>query len=491
MSAWTKATGAYRPFLVLLGLAVLLRLAALFLYRPSVLQWVDGLRYLRVSPHGFFSDPWSPAGYTAFLRAVHFISANLSVTIAAQHVLGVIGGSFIYLTMRRASAPAWLALIPASIVLLGGDYLFLEHILMSETLFMTLIFVGLYAAVRAHGDPHPCGWLAVAGAVMALSSLVRTLTLVLPVVIAIWALVVLGGPARQRLGNALACLVPAAVVIGMYLIVSLAIGPYAGISNMSGWDLYARVAPFADCSKFTPPAGTRGLCEKTPPSARPGPFYYDWQPTSPGRRLFPHTPAGSKLPGEWAKAAIIGEPLAYAKAVVKDMVRYVDPTVGANRPYSGIPYELYQFDYRDRNEEQAIGKAIESRGYTGVLPVHAGGIELLEDYQTVFHLGGLSTLVFAVLALVGAVFERGRRRHVILLLTISAFLLYLLPTLTLSYDVRYGWPPAPLLAGAAALAALGLLERWLRAGTAVHHRPPPADDLVAAGEPARREAPVA
>ncbi|MCW3064241.1 MAG: hypothetical protein JWN32_1413, partial [Solirubrobacterales bacterium] len=441
--------GAYRPFLVLLGLAVLLRVAALFLYRPSVLQWVDGLRYLRVSPHGFFSDPWSPAGYTAFLRAVHLVTPNLTVTTAAQDLLGVIGGSFVYLTVRRAGAPAWLALVPAAIPLLSGDYVFLEHILMSETLFMTLLFAGIYAAVRAHGDPHPHRWLAIAGVVLAASALVRTLTLVLPIVIAIWALVVFGGSARQRVVSALACLVPAGAVIGAYLIVSLSIGPYAGISNMSGWDLYARAAPFADCSKFTPPAGTRGLCETLPSSQRPGPFYYDWQPTSPGRRLFPHTPAGSKLPGKWAKAAILGQPLAYAKAVIKDFVRYVDPTIGANRAYSGIPYDLYQFGYRDRGEEQQIGKAIESRGYTGVLPVHAGGMRLLEDYQTVFHLGGLSTLVFAVLALFGAVRERGRRRHVILLLTVSAVLLYLLPTLTLSYDVRYGWPPAPLLAAAA------------------------------------------
>ncbi|MGH3628564.1 MAG: hypothetical protein ACRDRL_14165, partial [Sciscionella sp.] len=426
-----------------------------------VLQWVDAVRYLRVDPRGFFADPWSPAGYPAFLAIVRFITPVLSVTTAAQDVLGLIGGVFVYLTVRRIATPPWLGMIPAAIPLLSGDYLFLEHILMSETLFMTLTFAALYAAVRSRNAAHPRLWLGVAGIVMAASALVRPLTLVLPIVIASWAVWVHGGTARARVTAALSCLGPAGVVIGLYMAVALSIGPYAGIGDMSGWDLYARAAPFAQCSAFTPPPGTRGLCQAVPPAQRPGPFYYDWEATSPGRRLFPHTPAGARMVGRWARAAILAEPGAYLKAVVKDLARYVDPSIGAVREYSGIPYALYQFSYRSPAEERLIGRAIETRGYTDVLPVNASGMTELEDYQTIFHIDGLPILAFVALAIMGLWLCRGLLREGIALLTASAFLLYLLPTLTLSYDVRYGWPPAPVLAAAGVLSAYGMVLRYL------------------------------
>ena len=40
-------------------------------------------------------------------------------------------------------------------------------------------------------------------------------------------------------------------------------------------------APFADCSAFTPPAGTRALCEKSDARTRQGPDHYMWDGDSP------------------------------------------------------------------------------------------------------------------------------------------------------------------------------------------------------------------
>jgi 4-amino-4-deoxy-L-arabinose transferase-like glycosyltransferase len=462
-----------------LAVAAALRIAVMALYSPSVLQWVDAIRYLRIAPTQFFGDPWAPAGYPAFLKAIHLVSSSLIVTIAAQHALGLIAGACVYLLVRRTSGPPWLGLLPAGILLFSGDYLFLEHILMSDMLFTALVSVGVYAAVRGLDEPYSYRWLVISGVIIAASALVRSITLPFPVIMAVWILIVTSGSFRRRLGRALALLVPAAALVGTYLIVATAVGPYSGLGEMGGWDLYVRAAPFANCADFTPPAGTRVLCEATPPAARPGGFYYDWVPTSPGRLHFPHNPAGAEKVGAFARAAILSQPVAYAKAVVKDLARYVDPTIGTNRPYAGIPYALYSFEYRNRAEEQLIGHAIEHKGYTDVLPVHAGtgGTQLLTAYQTVFHVGGLPTLVFALLALAGSLFDRGRRRHVTVLLTICSFLLFALPVLTLSYDVRYGWPPEPLLAAAAALAAVGLIERArLRTSTGKGRRTPAAPE---------------
>ncbi|HTB71382.1 MAG TPA: hypothetical protein VK707_10400 [Solirubrobacteraceae bacterium] len=458
LAASRRVLGAHRPFFVLLGIAVLLRVVTMALYSPAVLQWGDGTRYLRVSPTGFFGDPYSPAGYTAFLRAIHFFDSNLLVTMAIQNIVGLIGGTFVYLMVRRVSGRAWLGLLPAGIVFLSGDYIFLEHILMSETLFMTLAFASIYAALRALDDSHPKVWLAGSSVLMVASALVRPITLELPLVVGAWAFVALGPTLRQRIINALAAIVPGALLLTAYLVVASSIGPYTGINEMSGWDLYSRVAPFANCEKFTPPPSTRRLCETASPLKRNGPFYYSWITTSPGRSAFPLTPAGSKKPGEFARAAIEGQPLDYLKAVVKDMIRYVDPSIGTERLYSGIPYALYQFSYKTPGVQEAMEREIKHKGYSGVT-VRSGGIPELEAYQTVFRVDGLLLLFIAILAPVGIVLERGRRRWAIVLLTGCSFLMFLLPVMTLSYDVRYGWPPTPLLAAAAALSGLSLFER--------------------------------
>src|SRR3569623_1563185 len=51
-----------------------------------------------------------------------------------------------------------------------------------------------------------------------------------------------------------------------------------GLSRNGDWHLYARVAPFADCTKFTPPPGTETLCETTPRAARPtaDAYLFNW-----------------------------------------------------------------------------------------------------------------------------------------------------------------------------------------------------------------------
>src|SRR5439155_7314053 len=111
---------------------------------------------------------------------------------------------------------------------------------------------------------------------------------------------------------------------------------------------YGRVAPFADCTKFTPPAGTEGLCDPTPPDQRLGRFpeqgpgpgpggdrwtnqYYIYIRTSPAQKLFgppylvssdPHAMAKLR---KWSIAVIEGQPLDYLYAVWNHTVLRVLP----------------------------------------------------------------------------------------------------------------------------------------------------------------------
>ena len=71
---------------------------------------------------------------------------------------------------------------------------------------------------------------------------------------------------------------------------------YLGLNDMRGWNLYAHVAPFADCGKFTPPEGTAILCVARPPAKRPGPFGYVWDRECVARKRFELGPkTGRKL----------------------------------------------------------------------------------------------------------------------------------------------------------------------------------------------------
>ncbi len=109
---------------------------------------------------------------------------------------------------------------------------------------------------------------------------------------------------------------------------------YTGLIRAGAWNLYGRVAPFADCGKFTPPAGTAVLCEDTLRSERPGSSEYLFA-SSPGTRAFGFPDYGGPTlssDADYAKieafslAVILGQPSDYLAAVARDCWRYVQPT---------------------------------------------------------------------------------------------------------------------------------------------------------------------
>jgi hypothetical protein len=138
------------------------------------------------------------------------------------------------------------------------------------------------------------------------------------------------------------------------------------------------------------------------------------------------------------------------RAVVTDLAKYVDPSINP-RPYSGQPPEILSFGWRDMTVEQAVVLAM-SRGYRGTA-VHLHGQGILRFYQNVFRVNGLSIFVFALLTVLGMVKARGSQRLGVFLFGLSAFALYLLPVLTLSYDYRYGIPPGTFVVVSGVLGA--------------------------------------
>jgi hypothetical protein len=457
----------YRPFLILISLGLILRIFLMIAYRPAVMLWIDSIRFARIDPPQFFADFWMPAGYPGLLMILRAISHQLCFTIGVQHLMGLAVGPIFFLSMRRLSAPRWLAALAAAAPLLSGDHLYLEHVVMADYLLILLAAAGLGLAVWALSNGVEMRPLAAASIFLALATLVRSVGVILLPVLVFCALVAAANSWRHRLGAAAAALLPGLTVFLCYVFAFLVShGAYLGLSDMGGWNLYSRVAPFADCRRFTPPLGTAELCEATPMAQRPGPFGYVWDSNSVARRNFAFNVADSKKMGRFAREAILHQPWAYASAVLSDLSRYIDPRIASGRDYSGQSREIVSFGWRDRNLERLVVDWM-SKKYRGT-KVHLRWPAVLAEYQNLFRLDGLPLAGLIVFTVLGMLRAGGPLRVGILLFGLSALGLYLVPVLTVSYDFRYGIPGETFIVVSGLLGALAFARRKQKGETHAH-----------------------
>ena len=461
LAVFGRTAARLRPHLALAVLVVaglVLRVFLMVEYRPAVLSNPDSGRFLHFAHYGdgLFRDTFGPSGYAAFLKLVRAISTRLEVTIALQHVFGIAAALLVYAALRRLGAPRWAALIPAGVLLLSGDELYLEHAPLSESPFTVFVAGGLYAAVRGLDARPRIGWLALSGALLATSSLFRNVGLVLPAVLVAWAAIAVPGSWRPRLIGAAAAAAGALVVIGVYA--ALAAGTdhgTTGWADVSGWNEYGRSAPFADCTKFTPPAGTRRLCQRTPPDVRPGSLFYLWYKGSPARALYGHPPIGNSKLGEFGRAAILHQPLDYVGVVLEELPRFVDPQAG-HRAFSGGGF--FSIARRNAGVERAVSLAVH-RDYSAAALHVGGGVGRISEWERTERLGGILPAAFVLFALAGLLLARGPAWRGTLLFALAGGSLVVLPAATLTLIARYTIPPTPFVAAAAALGAWGIAER--------------------------------
>jgi hypothetical protein len=421
---------------------------------PAGLSTHDTAAYVRAAHYGLSKDPLEPSGFPIFLRLMHSISAQLAVTVAVQHVLGMAAGALLYLAVRRLGGNQWLALGGAAAIWLNGDQIFLEQTLLSEALFVFLLMLALYAVVRSREPGSGFVWPAMAVAATIALPFVRGVAD--PLVLLLLAFLAYGvwrarGPWLLRLGVAAAAGV-------------LVVAAYAGIRHHdtgswsiktqgSGWPLYSRVAQFADCSKFTPPAGTRPLCESTPKSRRASSDTYAWQNASPAIRTFGEPPRGSSQVGHFALAAIEHQPGDYAHAVLIDLERYVDQNAGAPKPGDYGGPDTLSFSHSGSVDGEGSQQV---RAYYHPFRVHAEAASPLADYQSVFRMHGWLLALLTALALAGAVFARGPLRYGVALFGLSGLVLLAFPALVSTTTWRYTIPAGPLLVAAGAIGAAAL-----------------------------------
>lgn len=461
MPDWPPYRLNYRPILVLLGLGLLLRVISIIGYFPGIMFWFDSIRYARIEPRDLFGDFWMPAGYPIFLTLLRGVTRQIWFTIAVQHMMGLGAGMMLFLSTRRLGAPDWIASIPAVVVFLSGDHLYFEHLIMADSYLIFLTAAGLSAGAYALTNRANLLWLCAASVLLALAALARSVGVVLLPILVVCTVGWVRGSARERANAVAAAALPGIMIFALYgMAFVLTNGKYLGFTDMRGWNLYGRVAPFADCQRFSVPQDTAILCEERPVSQRPGPFGYVWDLNSAARRNFELGPTSGRKLEAFAWQVITNQPAEYLRAVLIDLARYIEPSIGGSRAYSGQPRETLSFGWRDVSNENFVIGYLKKKYHGTNLDLRWQGF--LDSYQRLFRLGGLVLASLIGLTFAGMICARGKLRLGIFLFGLSGLALYVVPVATVSYDFRYGIPAETFVVVSGLLGAVALRATRLK-----------------------------
>ena len=471
-----RALAGNKLFVILMIPAALLRIDAELGYRWQ--SWFnDSWNYLDTAVT-LNLDPTRPSGYSFYLWVLKPFHSFALVTVS-QHIMGLLIAVMMYaLARHRFGTPKWLAAVMTLPVLYDGFEIQLEHLILSDTLFLFLVMLAvlvllwsplppLRAAESAGGAPMPLwrsSWArcALAGALLGVSAIVRTTGLPLIPIFAVYLLLCFG---MSRAGWR-------TLVSGVVAFAVLAVAPVAGYagwydlqhgafntSESTGVFLYSRVMTFADCAKMQLSPDLLSLCTTVPPAQRPIAQAYIWTAASPLHR-FP-APVFSALPNslaqQFAIKAIEAQPGAYARAVFDDTWRSFDwsRSVFPNAE----TYDEYLFGYQSvpiSSGHPVPGYSSSAAAYlaggnplTAVVDPFAGAIRVYQRYVW------LPGTVYGLLLLAGlGAIVAGRRRVSVdaLLPWVSSVALIVVPAATAEFDYRYVTTAVPFACLALAIA---------------------------------------
>jgi hypothetical protein len=476
-----RITWADAPFLVLLLLGTLLRVGAIFAYRPIFLLVGDSYTYLRQARGAGVGSSWHPGLYGLAMRPIVALH-NLTVLAVVQHVLGIAIAVAIYALLRiRLRVPAVLAALAAAPALLEGFQINLEHHVLAEAMFETFIVAALVLLVwpRTPRIVTP----ALAGVLLAAAATTRYAGFALLPVALVYVLV-----RRRSLIPALALIVGIVLPLVAYSGWQKTQAGSFGVTQRNGFFLYGRVASFVQCSKFHYPRSERSLCISVPPAERDrGGVWGAFSPIEAlrGQGSIDHQ---NHLAQDFAIRAIEAQPLDYLHAVGNDMAEFLSP----EEPMAKEPPGVSRWTFpEDLSQVQLGGKPV--RRWKGSPPprwhfherftIDRGIAKYLRTYQEIVYMRGPILGAFLALGLLGGLIRgglgsRGDLRLESLLFSVSAVALMLFSVVVTVYHYRYTIPLV-LLSGPSV--ALGLsqladltIRRWRRremAGSPATDRP--------------------
>jgi hypothetical protein len=488
--------------IVVLGAAA--RLYFLVVYHPGLIGWSDTYTYLSTARGPLFQAQWTTAGYPIFLRVLHIIWPRLILATIVQHVLGVLGGVLLFDAVRRAGLPRAIGLVPAAVVIISGFEIVLEHAILTDASFAFLVIIGLWCTVGAWSGRW--WWAFAAGVCLGLGADDREIgLLVLPVAACGVCLaprkalasgcesvrprlraaarvlrvdrVLAAHPIASWRGGAVAALLCGALlpILPFLYAHEQAVGNF-DFTTSGAVDFYGRVAPWVDCSKFTPPAGTAELCPSQPVSERTGFGSWVFGADSPMVKAYGGTgitPAQNAKVEAFALAAIEAQPLTYLGRVARDVVRLVDPSFtsspnpaigNAGGDSGATPDALAMFSPSSAAVDNSVVVT-----YYQASQLHAGDASLIVDWTRLTEFQGPVMLLAILLALIAPILATGSSRRFALICLAAAAVLLIGPIATDVYSYRLEVPGFGPLAAAA---AVGAYEIWRRARLIASHRRP-------------------
>jgi hypothetical protein len=483
----------HKTFAVVLAGGTLLRMIAMLGYRPA--SWFnDSFDYLHVAmapyPH-----PIRPDGYSFLLWALKPFH-SFAMVAGLQHLMGLAGAVMIYALLRkRFGLPGWGASLATVPLLYDAYQIQLEHLILSDIMFEFLL-VSVVTILLWHGRALTWKIGGVVGLLLGIMTLTRTVGEPVLLAVVVYLLI-------RRFNWR--------VLVATVALCALPLGAYAGwfwswygkpgMTTSSGVFLYARVTEFADCNKMKPPVSEYPLCKDSRTSHTPLTFSQDaiWDRNSPFHRIPAQrfTDYQNKLAGDYAKRAIMAQPLDYARVVAKDFLytfkwhRSVFPDKAT--------YQMYQFGEksaalpswrmsRDRTAASEAHAYEDGNARTRIIDPYA---QTIRTYQQGVRLPGTLLGGILIVGLAGMIPMWRRWGGEALLPWITATGLLLVPPATAEFDYRYVLPTVPLACLAAAITftrepreRLGRIMRWRRSGTAV---PGDEPEENTSGEPSEKD----
>jgi len=452
-----------RLFALVLMPALLLRLDAELGYRWQV--WFnDSFTYMSdvINLH---PDTTRVGGYAIFLKILEPLHSYAAVTIL-QHLMGVAVGVMIYaLARHRFGAPRWIATLATLPVLFDGFQIQLEHLILSDVPFEFLIAL---ATTLLLWNRKPSWWCcALIGLILGVADTVRSVALpLLPVFLLYILLARIGW--RALLGALAACLAPILLYSAWFYSFY---GQFA-MTESTGVFLYSRVMTFAECAKIPSlPPGELSLCTTVPPGKRPLAQLYIWRSYSPLYRFPPpvFSDPANQLAEDFAKRAILAQPLEYVKTVAHDTIRVFE---WKRHVFPDAPtYDEYLFGYKSLgvpsrghygSYHSAEAYYIRGNPSTQVVEPFAGGMRVWQRY--IFLPGTVYGVILAV-GLAGLVLNWRRLGGPAAVPWLISVGLIVVPAATAEFDYRYVLVAVPFgcLAAAMAFGRDARMGRWLAA----------------------------
>jgi 4-amino-4-deoxy-L-arabinose transferase-like glycosyltransferase len=354
----------------------------------------------------------------------------------------------------------WVSCLAVVPLLLDAYLVQLEHYVMAESLFITLLIAALALLLWRERPPWWAG--AAAGLLLAYAAVTRTVGVPVLGVVGLYLLARLiwrsiGWPTVLAAGVGVV-----AILLPYVLWFHATTGSYA-LTDYTGHFLYGRVSNFAECDEVDVPARLSGLCFDEPPAERPVGDWYVWDPESPansGR----WTDAELK---EFSELFVLGQPVDFATTSLSKTLHYFAPGHSIGKDDACLAYWQFPSSYdMDFPLPGACTARLTEVGF-GLLPVsdsvRPGLADVLARYQDWGYVPGPALGLLVVVGLTGLVPHRRRgplRDNLDAVACVAiALAVIAVPSATATFDYRYGLPILPLLPIAAALATRGWLAR--------------------------------